>query len=39
MLHAARLVIRTVVGDVIDLRAPLPVDMQAAWLELSEAAP
>ena len=39
MLHAARLVFRTVVGDVIDLRAPLPVDMQAAWLELSEAAP
>jgi 23S rRNA pseudouridine1911/1915/1917 synthase len=39
MLHAARLVFRTVVGDVIDLRAPLPVDMQAAWLELSEAGP
>ncbi len=38
MLHAARLVFRTVVGDVIDMRAPLPVDMQAAWLELSEAA-
>ena len=38
MLHAGRLVIRTVAGDVIDLRVPMPADMQAAWRELSGAA-
>jgi 23S rRNA pseudouridine1911/1915/1917 synthase len=39
MLHAGRLVFRNVAGEVVDLRAPLPDDMQAAWRELSEATP
>jgi 23S rRNA pseudouridine1911/1915/1917 synthase len=38
MLHAGRLVIRNVAGDIVDLRAPVPADMEAAWRELSEAA-
>lgn len=36
MLHAARLVFRNVAGDEVDLRAPLPADMEAAWRELTE---
>jgi 23S rRNA pseudouridine1911/1915/1917 synthase len=38
MLHAGRLVIRNVAGEIIDLQVPMPGDMQAAWRELSEAA-
>ena len=33
MLHAGRLVIRNVAGEHLDLRAPLPEDLQAAWRE------
>jgi 23S rRNA pseudouridine1911/1915/1917 synthase len=36
MLHAARLVIRNVAGEVIDLRAPVPADMDVAWRQLQE---
>jgi 23S rRNA pseudouridine1911/1915/1917 synthase len=36
MLHARRLVFRNVAGKMVDLRASLPADMQAAWRELSE---
>jgi 23S rRNA pseudouridine1911/1915/1917 synthase len=39
MLHAARLAFRTVSGDLIDLRAPLPADMEATWRELDNAGP
>ena len=38
MLHAARLVFRNVAGDSVDLRVPLPADMEATWRELIEAA-
>lgn len=31
MLHAARLVIRNVAAETLDLRAPMPEDMQATW--------
>jgi len=36
MLHAARLVVRNVAGDTVDLRAPLPEDMVAVWRQLSD---
>jgi 23S rRNA pseudouridine1911/1915/1917 synthase len=36
MLHAARLVFRNVGGNLIDLRAPTPDNMVAAWNELRE---
>ena len=35
MLHAARLVFRNVRGELVDLRAPMPEDMEAAWRLLS----
>jgi 23S rRNA pseudouridine1911/1915/1917 synthase len=35
MLHAARLAFRTVAGELVDLWAPEPPDMVAAWNELS----
>jgi 23S rRNA pseudouridine1911/1915/1917 synthase len=34
MLHAGHLVFNNVAGDVIDLQAPLPADMIAAWAQL-----